>query len=175
MPALRSPAPVKLLAAVIWSREDALQAALEAMQARWNDADHVGRDLPFDLTDYYEAEMGTRLFRRILGFSRLIPPDGLIEAKLAAIEIEEMLRGPTGRLVNIDPGYLDLHKLVLASGKGSGRMVYLGAGVHADVVCRYERGRFIPFEWTFPDFRDERYHGDLHRMRALYKESLSRG
>lgn len=173
MPAQRFPDPVKLLAAVLWSREDALRAALEAMQARWGEADHVGRDLPFDLTDYYEAEMGTRLFRRIIGFSRLIPPDALIEAKLAALEIEEMLRGPAGRIVNIDPGYLDLHKVVLASGKGAGHKVYLGAGVHADMVCRYVRGRFLPFERTFPDFRDGRHDGDLLRIRALYKDSLS--
>ncbi len=172
MAAFQGPDPVKRVVAALWSDAPALQAAKAEMQARWGEIDFEGADRPFDVTSYYEEEMGKDLRRRLIAFSRLMPPEELPAAKLDAAGIEEKLRRPPGRRVNLDAGYLDDHKLVLASFKRAGQKVYLERGVYADLVCRFAGGRFKNFEWTFPDFRDGRYEKDLLQIRALYMEQL---
>jgi hypothetical protein len=174
--------PVKLLVAALWADERALRSARDSLQEAWGTIDFEGADHPFDVTDYYQAEMGSNLRRRLLSFARLVPPPFLVQAKLEAVEIEDRLRsrrdrsagGPSGRAVNLDAGYLDNHKLVLASLKRAGQKIYLDRGVHADIIVRYAHGRFKPFEWTFPDFRDGRYDQELLEIRRLYMEELRR-
>ena len=168
------PEPVKLLAAIFWKDPEALADALGCVQNLWGAIDFVGPDRPFDLTDYYEAEMGTNLQKRIVSFAPLFAPERLVEAKLAAIEIENTLRGPSGRAVNVDVGYMDVHKVVLASIKYGGPKIHLGSGVYADLVCRYTQGRFQPFEWTFADFKAGLYDEELVEIRASYKAALRR-
>jgi len=138
------------------------------LRSRWGEIDFAGADHPFDCTDYYEAEMGRGLNRRLLSFCGLVPPDSLISAKHRCNEIESRLAGESGRPANLDIGYLDHNKVVLASFKSAGQKIYLGQGVWADLICRFRKGRYVPFEWTFPDFRDGRYDGELLQIRGIY-------
>jgi hypothetical protein len=168
----QSPDPVKLFVAALWSESNALQKAFDELCARWGDADFIGPDHLFDMTDYYEPEMGPRLHRRLASFARLAPPDCICEAKHFCNDIEDRLVGEKGRLVNLDVGYLDHNKIVLASFKGAGQKIYLKDGVWADLVARYRKGRFGPFEWTFPDFKDGRYDNELLKIRQIYMDQL---
>src|SRR5262245_50342998 len=164
--------PAKLFAPVLWSDANFLTAACAAMNQRWGKIDFTGPDHPFDVTDYYGDEMGLNLQRRLVFFEALQPPDALPHAKLHCIEIEDALAGPTGRRVNLDVGYLDHNKVVLASVKAAGQKIYLGQGIYADLVGRYAAGRYQPFAWTFPDFKDGRYDAELATMRKRYLEQL---
>ena len=166
------PDPVKLFVAALWSEREALDESARRMAKLWSEVDYEGPDHSFDVTDYYVPEMGEGLQRRLLSFTELVSPERIAEAKLAANEIEDALCGPGGRRVNLDVGYLDIHKVVLASVKYGPQKVYLGRGVYADIVCRYSRGIFHPFEWSFPDFRDGRYQEELAAIRARYKIQL---
>ena len=56
--------------------------------------------------------------------------------------------------------------------KYGGQKIYLGAGIYADLIARYEGGRYRPFAWTFPDFRDGRYDPELAALRQSYKVQL---
>jgi hypothetical protein len=145
-----------------------LPVALEQLTARFGVIDFEGPDRPFDLTSYYEAEMGANLQRRLLAFASLRSPEELALAKLTCIEIEKSLASTQGRRVNLDIGYLDHNKLVLASVKAAGQKIYLKDGIYADLVARYAQGRYQPFAWTFPDFKDGRYDPELAELRSLY-------
>ena len=163
--------PVKLLVALLWAGSRSRNSALEDMERRWGAIDFNGADHPFDVTDYYEAEMGPSVQRRLVSFSRMIPPESLPEVKLACNRIEEQLARRGCRRVNLDAGYLDHSKVVLASMKFAGQKIHLGQGVYADLMSRYRKGRYRPLEWAFPDFRDGRYDADLARIRDLYMAS----
>jgi len=163
-------APVKLVVAMLWADVQALEAAEACLCRHWGEIDFRGADRLFDATDYYASEMGLHLRRRLASFARLVPPESLREAKLRCNAVEDQLTGNSGRRVNLDVGYLDHNKIVLASLKYAGQKIALGDGVYADLIARYKHGRYQPFEWTFPDFRDGRYDEELAQVRRRYLE-----
>ncbi len=164
--------PVKLFVAILWSNEAALEQALTALRQQWGEIDFVGSDHAFDITDYYEREMGSNLQRRLVAFLNLVPPEEIRQAKLTCNGIEDALAATGGRTVNLDIGYLDHNKIVLASLKYAGQKIHLGDGVYADLIARFREGKYRPFEWTFPDFRDGRYDVELVRIRRTYLDQL---
>jgi hypothetical protein len=167
--------PVKLLVAILWADTNALEAALRALREHWGEIDFAGPDHPFDATDYYESEMGAHLQRRLVTFAELVPPESIRQAKLTCNAIEQQcLTGGGKRGVNLDIGYLDHNKIVLASLKYAGQKIHLGDGVYADLIARYKHGRYQPFEWTFPDFRNGRYDDELAHIRRGYLEQRKR-
>ncbi len=92
-----------------------------------------------------------------------------------SIELFENLAEGGCRRVNLDVGYLDHAKIVLGSLKCAGQKIHLGDGVYADLIARFRDGRYQPFEWTFPDFRDGRYDGELAAIRDEYRRQLRDG
>lgn len=178
MPAPEPAAPplVQPFAALLWRDEAALEGALTRLAAAWSSVDWRGPPHPFDHTDYYAAEMGPGLQRTLVAFARLEPPGWLVAAKHAATGVEDALRTgaplPGRRTVNVDVGYVDLGKVVLASWKGRPTKLYLERGVWADLTLTYARGAFQPLPWTFPDFRGGRYDADLLAVRDRYKARL---
>lgn len=169
----RTPEPVKVFAAILFRDGEVLADALPKLRDQLGETDFEGPDHDFRATDYYEAEFGKALKRRIVSFRELAAPEKLVELKLATNSIEEATRGPAGRRANIDIGYLDVHKVVLASGKPAAQKIYLDQGIWADLVLRYAKGKFQPFEWTFLDFKDGTYDRELLHIRERYKDQLS--
>lgn len=177
------PAPlVKYIIAALYSCETALQNVLPVLEQRWGKIDYQSQPYPFDQTDYYQEEMGDNLLRVLIAFEQLRSPEELVSAKLWCNELESSLAYPLTpnpsptegrgekRRVNLDIGYLDHNKIVLASVKGLGQKIYLSQGIYADLIARYGHGRYQPFEWTFPDFKAGRYDLDLAIMRQCYLE-----
>ena len=116
--------------------------------------------------------MGAPLYRRLISFEQLRPPTELVDMKLRCNDIEDVLAHNGRRIVNLDAGYLDHNKVVLASAKGAGQKIYLNKGIYADFVGRYKGGRYQPFDWTFPDFRDGRYDQELLTIRQIYLQQM---
>jgi len=171
---LTAAGPVKIFAGVILKPDtDPASRLLETLQQAWGAVDAVYGPVPFDATDYYKTEMGSGLQRLFAAFEPLAPPEDLPSWKLRANAIEAESADADGRrCVNIDVGYLDFHKVVLASTKEGPAKVYLGRGIWADMTLRYAHGRFEPFPWTFPDFADGRYDAFFAHVRTLYKACL---
>lgn len=168
------PAPVKLICGFIFSRESAYLAAKAAVEKRHGKADFESDPIPFTFTDHYAAEMGASLTRRFCSFPRLIDPADIAPIKLRANRTEARLAENGRRRVNIDPGYVDMARLVLASTKDFRHRIYLGRGIHAEVTLFYQHGTFRPGELTYPDYRTERYIAIFNRIRELYAAQITR-
>lgn len=166
------PTPVKLFCGVLYSDEARYRQALTQLSARYGAVDWQSPTFDFTQTDYYVPEMGAPIFRLFVTFANLIDPKELAAAKIACNAIEERVADAGHRKVNLDPGYLDYDKVVLASAKYAGHKVYLDFGIYADITLWYRKGRFHPSDWCFPDFKTGRYEPIFLHMRADYKRQL---
>lgn len=142
------------------------------LRERFGALDYQSREYLFDITEYYFAELGQPLFRKFVSFEKMIDPASLVQIKLFTNDIEEKLADEGKRSVNLDPGYMDFHKLVLASAKYNSQKIYLDKGIYADPTIFYEKGRFYPVPTAFPDFKIGIYENDFLHIRFLYKNQI---
>ena len=81
-----------------------------------------------------------------------IDPGILAAVKAATNKIEERKAVTTPnsmkRSINLDPGYITLGKLVLASTKDHAHRIYLGQGIYAEVTLEYREGGWRSRDWT---------------------------
>ena len=169
MGAIHQPEPVKLFVGMLAARSEGFATAEEMLVARFGAEDFASPELPFAWTDYYKGEMGEGLLRKFVSFERLIVPDAIADIKHATNAMEDDLakRFPGGpkRPVNLDPGYLTLSKVVLATTKDYSHRLYLSAGIYAEVTLRFHKGRYDPWEWTYRDYRTDEYAAFFLDMR----------
>jgi len=172
----KSPQPVKLIVSILTGGHDLVEKVCEKLTSRFGPIDFISEALPFNFTDYYEKEMGKALFRYLISFKKLISPDLLPSIKLYTNEIEEIfLREDSTRRVNIDPGYISLHHLILATCKGFSHRPYLRDGVYADMTLIFQGKTFSPLAWTFPDYGSDELIGLLNNIRTMYYKQLKKG
>lgn len=152
----KEPKPVKLFVALLTRHQELFPAVEEEIAALFGPADSASASLPWALSDYYEKEMGSALLRKFVSFGAPVSPGELAEIKLKTQGLEERYRWNEGerrgRRINIDPGYLDAGKIVLASTKGASHRVYLGSGIYGEVTLLYRNGSFAPLPYTYPDY-----------------------
>lgn len=170
---ISGPSPVRLFVGML-SQEIAL---FDELSARLTDI--YGRtDLespvwPWEHTQYYQEEMGGGLKRKFIFFERLIDPGIIAEIKLKTDGLEKQyLNEQGGRRINLDPGYLDASKLVLATTKNFSHRIYLHSGIYGEVTLIYSGGDYRPLPYTFPDYQTEDYLQIFRKARELYKTAL---
>jgi hypothetical protein len=172
----RPPVPVLLVAAVFSRHEEALTWARTRLEAEHGPVERASRAFVFDQTEYYAAAMGSDLRKQFFAFRELIASERLAEIKLQtnAFEHELALSGryPEPRPVNMDPGYLNLGKFLLATTKDQAHRVYLRDGVYAEVTLRYQAGEFKPCPWTYADYRTPGVLAFLQEARSYYHDKL---
>lgn len=129
--------------------------------------------VPFTQTAYYEREMGPVLARAFVAFGPLREMDDLADFKHATNRLETHWSDAGGqRRVNLDPGYLDLAKVVLATTKDYSHRLYIRSGIYAEVTLRYQHKRFQPWAWTYPDYREPVALDFFTQLRETYKAQL---
>ena len=116
----------------------------EAVSEKFGPVDLVSAWMPFDYTIYYEREMGSPLFRRMLVFRDLIGQDELPAIKRFTNDLESEYLDEGRRRVNIDPGYLLPERFVLATGKNFTHRIYIGQGIYADLTLIYAKANSGP-------------------------------
>jgi hypothetical protein len=150
-----------------------IDEACEELRERFGAIDFISEALSFHYTSYYEAELGSNLMRRMVSFQKLISPDALPAIKLETNAIEQRYADDQGkRKINIDPGYIALSHLVLATCKGFAHRPYLQNGVYADLTLVFQAHTFRALEWTFPDYKSADMIRLLNTMRDNYFKQL---
>ena len=172
----KKPQSVKLIVGLISSSFHLFPAVQGKLVELFGPVDLESPLIPFSFTKYYNQELGPNPQRQFLSFKPLIHPGRLAEIKSLTNELERKFQRQKGeRGINIDPGYLEPGKLVLATTKNQQHRIYLGQGIYAEVTLRFRRGRFQPWEWTYPDYRSTAYLDFFTRAREIYLEQLSGG
>jgi len=168
----REPLSVKLIVSLLAGDVALLGEVMAALERHFGPIDFRSELLPFEHTAYYASEFGEQLSRQILTFRSLIGPAELPAVKLQTNELEGVFASEGRRRVNIDPGYVSLAKLVLATTKDHAHRLYLGQGIYGEVTLAYQGGRFRPWPWTYPDYGQEQYCELFLQIRARYKAQL---
>ncbi len=165
--------PVKLYVSIIYREETVRMDAKEFMTRRWGSIDHESDPLPFEAALPLKNEMGTPLFRSFVSFGPLIDPGELALVKMACMGLEEKFRVQGKRRANLDPGYIDSHKAVLATTHSGPTKVYHSAGIYLDTVLLFPKGKCQALPWSFPEFKNQDYDDIFLTLHALYKEQLT--
>jgi len=168
----KTPKPVKFFASIIFKDEEFLQPAEENLKASMGDIEKKTAFIPFYHTKYYEGEMGKDLSRFFILFEPLLQRDTLLEMKLKTNDIEHLLSTNGKRTVNIDPGYIALEHVVLATTKGYTHRIYLGKGIFADLTFIYNDGTYKPLEWTYPDYSSKDIISLFNKWRDRLKQKM---
>ncbi|MEA3286073.1 MAG: DUF4416 family protein [Candidatus Marinimicrobia bacterium] len=167
-----APQPVKYFIGALFSDRKLLDQAEQLCLEKIGRIDEHSQPFPFDVTDYYNAEMGTPIYRLFFSFESLMSPGRLSDLKIICNAIEAQLLQEGSRKVNLDIGYLDFHKMILASAKYNGHKIYLDQGIYADPTLIFENGQFHTVENTFPDFKSGQYDAVFVGFREVYKAQI---
>jgi len=151
--------------------------AQNEMQIAWGTIDVQSDVMPFAHTTYYDKDMGAPLLRKLVSFADLIDPGNLPAIKHQSNALEAALAdSPPGRAlnvprpINLDPGYIEPSKLVLATTKNYAHRVYIGDSMYAESTLHYHKGRWQPWPFTYPDYAGGAYDDFLNQARTRLLE-----
>ena len=162
---------VKLLIGAMYKEKEILDKTIGMLKERFGVIEST-LEYSFDFTDYYEEETGKELKKQLLIFKVLIDRELLADIKNWTNEIEGMFSEKDKRKINLDPGYLTMHNVVLASAKEMPHKIYIGKGMFGDVVLEYKSKSFQHSNHTFPDFKSDKVKEFLNKARENYKKEI---
>lgn len=173
---VNEPEPVKLIIGILAADDKALDAAWDRIRDEFGEIDFTSEVWPFTQTSYYKDELGENILRQFASIAKLIDPGQLADIKHRAnqieIELAEKLSTDLPRPVNLDPGIIEPSKLVLASTKNFSHRIYIGKGMYAELTLSFCKGTWQSFSYTFPDYKEQRYHKFLSIVRDRLVEQL---
>lgn len=108
-------APAKLFIGILYRDTNDRDSVQSSLTELYGTVDCMSDPVPFAHTEYYTG-IGSCLHKLLLSYTVLIPREQLATIKHQTNTIEASLPGKDGpRRVNIDPGYLTLSNVYLAS------------------------------------------------------------
>lgn len=166
-------APLALpFVAIMFNRKTDLDRLLKILSGRLSGVMSAGPVYRVtDFTDYYINEFGDRLQKQFFIFQNPVNLEGFHKIKVWTNDLE--FGSPpeaSGRILNIDPGYLEPSKLVLFSTKNFSHRTYCGAGIYAEVTMPFAHGDFTRLPWTYDDY----YWAENRRFLAAVRSAMVR-
>ena len=165
------PAPkVKLIAGLLWGQAGSVEAVKTRLSEAFGPMDMQGDPWEFSYTQYYQDELGATVQRNFVAFEKLVPARELAAIKIRTNAIEEEFAVAGKRSVNVDPGYVDSSKMVLATTKDGNYRVYMRDGILGQSTLYFEKNSYHAWPWTYPDYRDERTIAFFNAVRKKFHD-----
>ena len=181
MGAVREVQPVLLLVAAFGATDEALTLGKERVEKEFGTIAKESATYRFDdFTHYYAKEMGDALPKRFWVFQKLVDPGDLAAIKRLTNAWEEEIgaklfaegRAKTPRPLNLDPGYIELGKLILASTKDHAHRIYLRDGIFAETTLMYSQKAWRALPWSYADYKDPQNQAFFSECREYLKMRL---
>jgi len=166
-----APVKAKLFIGILFSSESDLAEAEKRCVKKFGPIDCRTEGIPFSHTMYYQ-NIGTGLKKVFFSFEKLIRREGMADIKLFTNRLEEKISPSEKRTMNIDPGYMTLSNVFLASCKDFFHRTYIGRGVYLENEYKYMARKFQFWEWTYPDYKKLEYLDFFYRVRNIYYKQL---
>lgn len=160
----------KLIVGVIYRDEKVYDAAISELILRFGAIDDESERFSFsrEFSDYYDGELGGEGMRVILSFERVVDPTQQAEIKTFTNALEAKYSIDGNRQINLDPGFINTGRLMLATTKPSGFRIPLSDGIYTELTLFYSRGEWQKFPWTYRDYQSEKVQKFLTRVRSKY-------
>ncbi|NJD56484.1 MAG: DUF4416 family protein [Nitrospirae bacterium] len=152
-----------LFISLLFSRRDMYSSVMPLLVSRFGNVLLESDEFSWNHTHYYDGELGTPVYRKLLFFGEPFDPLALPDIKLETNRLEASFALEGKRRVNIDPGYIMRSRVVLASAKDYSHRIYLGKGIYGEVELYYQGNQYNPLPYTYYDYRDLRCL-DLFKM-----------
>jgi hypothetical protein len=143
----------KLFFSIMYFDKDLLDEVIGVLRDKFGEVGVVSDEYAFVFTKYYDKEFGSGLKKRLFAFKKPIDRSDLADIKRFTNSLELEFSVDDNRTINIDPGYLTEHNVVLASCKELPHRMFLGDGVFGDVQLFFKNGSFVVHNNTFPDYK----------------------
>lgn len=144
-----------LFAGMLYHEEEYFRRAREELRKAFGEIAMESPPSAWEVSDYYREELGWPLARAFIFFREKIDPLALPGIKCTTNDLEARLSAEGRRTVNIDPGYMTLSKVVLASTKNYSHRLYIGKGVFAELSLVHVKGKYRPHLFTYSDYASE--------------------
>ena len=158
-----------LFAGALYSKPDYFKTAREQLITQFGNIFMESPEMPFNYSDYYKEELGGPIIRKFIFFADKIDPLRLPDIKLITSNLEEQLSSNGRRNINLDPGYMTLSKVVLASKKNYSHRLYIGKGIFAEVTLLHLKGKYRPHLFTYRDYASDEYAAIFAEAREFLK------
>ena len=167
---------VRFITGILTQFPSAVDQVKLRLEKEFGRADLSSPLVPFFHSPYYTEEMGENLYLRCYSFPKLVHPDELPDIKVWTNKLERKLASSkkfdADRPVNIDPGYITLDKVVLASTRNLSHRIYLGEGIFGEIALGWGKMSFSARQWTRPDFKSREMIDFFNRVRGLYERKV---
>lgn len=160
----------KLIIGVIYHEKEILDKAMEMLTAEFGPVEAVSEEFSFseEFSTYYDDEIGGEGFRRIYSFKELVDPARQADIKIRTNEIEAEFSTNGKRRINLDPGFINHGRLMLATTKETGFRVPLKDGIYTELTLFWARGGWQKFPWSYRDYQSERVQKFISEVRHSY-------
>lgn len=156
----------KLIIGVIFSDEKIHEEVLKILTEKFGEIEDASEEFSFsdDFSTYYDEELGGKGRRIIYSFKETVDPEEQAEIKEYTNEIENRY----SRKINLDPGFINTGRLLLATTKTVGHRIPLKRGIYTELTLFWARGKWQRLPWTYRDYQSERVQKFVTRVRAKY-------
>ena len=160
----------KMIIGVIYHDPEILDRALEILTSEYGEYDLVSEEFSFskEFSTYYDSEIGGEGRRRIYSFKNTVDPSRQAEIKKRTNEIEALFSVDGNRKINLDPGFINHGRLMLATTKNAGFRIPLEDGIYTELTLFFARGEWHKFPWSYRDYQSPLVQSFLTKVRTLY-------